>query len=73
MKKKLKQKYEEIITKKEAVDKLGMTIPKNTKLFIIDKLVNPRSKKKEVVAYVDNGTDDPGLMPKTLVEVDAVI
>jgi hypothetical protein len=62
-----------VITKKEAKDKQGWTIPKNTRLFIIAEMHNPMTKKDEFVVYVDNGTGHKDLMPKTLVEKRAVI
>jgi hypothetical protein len=63
----------EVITKREAGDKLGMIIPKGTTLFIIKELVHPMTKKAELIVYVDNGTGDKNLMPKTIVVKDLVI
>jgi hypothetical protein len=63
----------EIVTKKDVKDKQGWTIPKGTTLFIIKELKNPMTKKEELIVYVDNGTGQKNLMPKTLVEKCVVI
>jgi len=66
-------KEKEIITKKDVKDKRNWTIPKNTRLFIIKELVNPMTKKTELIVHVDNGTGIKDLMPKTLIEKDLVM
>ena len=59
---------EEIITKKAIKDKVGMTIPKGTHLYVEKKLTNPMTKKEELIVLVDNGTGQKNLMPKTIFE-----
>lgn len=66
------EKLKEITTKKEVKDKQGWIIPKGTTLFIISVLKNPITKKEEYIVYVDNGTGNYKLMPKTIVEKDLV-
>lgn len=61
---------EEIVAEKDIVDKIGMTIPKGTKMFVETTLHNPITGKEELVVWIDNGTDDKELMPKTIVEKD---
>jgi hypothetical protein len=62
----------QIITKKDVKDKKGWTIPKGTRLFVETTLKNPMSGKEELIVYVDNGTADFRLMPKTLLEKEAL-
>lgn len=59
---------ESIITKKAVKDRQGWTIPKDTRLFIIKELRNPITNHDELIVYVDNGTGDVSLMPRTLLE-----
>lgn len=59
-------KLKTVITKKEVRDKRGWVIPKGTELHIITELKNPITKETELIVYVDNGTGDYDLMPKTL-------
>lgn len=63
-----KATLEEITTKKAVKDRQGWTIPKDTRLYIIKRLTNPMTQRAELIVYVDNGTGDVSLMPRTLLE-----
>jgi hypothetical protein len=59
---------QELIMDKDRKDVKGWTIPKDTRIFILDELLNPMSKKKELIVAIDNGTGIKKLYPKTLIE-----
>lgn len=68
-------KEKEIIVKKvkkDVEDKMKMTIPKGTTIYVIDTLKNPMTKKEEWVIRIDNGTGIKKLMPKTIIEKDVL-
>ena len=62
----------EIIIKEDVVDKIGMTIPKGTRILIESELNNPMTKKKEYVILIDNGTGIKKLYPKTVIESEKI-
>ena len=61
---------QELITKKEAMDKNGWIIPADTTITIKKLLHNPITKKEDAIILIDNGTGIKELYPKTVIEAD---
>jgi len=56
-----------IILKRDIMTNKGMTIKKDTEIYIIKSLVNPMTKLKEYIILIDNGTGIKELMPKDVI------
>lgn len=59
--------YRTEILKSTIKDNMGLIIPKGTEIYFYKMVVNPTTKLKEYLCFVDNGTGLKELMPKTII------
>lgn len=58
---------------KDCVDKFGMTIPKDSIVFIEKIIYNPRTEKLEFYVRIDKGSGIPNLFSKTIIEENNIV